>query len=137
MEEKRTGPFSRPETVTLEEGKNQGYCWRLSEDHGIWWWAWWCAGKAPDQRMFVTAHSRIPANLLSQLGGASCQRFSLHLVPCRTQMSHEGAAFCFLMRNLTVIALMITVTLSDDLVIVVAPFDQRNRAFKDRLGSLL
>lgn len=36
-----------------------------------------------------------------------------------------------------VIALMITVTLSDDLVIVVAPFDQRNRAFSDRLGRLL
>lgn len=86
--------------------------------------------------MFVAAH-RIPANLLSQLGGASCQRFSLHLVPCRTQMSHEGAVFCFLMRNLMVIALTITVTLSDDLVIVVAPFDPRNRAFSDRLGRLL
>lgn len=36
-----------------------------------------------------------------------------------------------------VIALMITVTLSDDLVIVVALFDQRNRAFNDRLGRLL
>lgn len=119
--------------MTVEEGKNQGYCWRLSKDHGIWWWA----GKAPDQRMFVAAHSRIPENLLSQLGGASCQRFSLHLVPCRTQMSHQGAVFCFLMRNLMVIALMSTVMLSDDLVIVVAPFDQRNRAFKDRLGSLL
>lgn len=122
--------------MTLEEGKNQGYCWQPSEDHGIWWWAWWRAGKAPGQRMFVAAH-RIPANLLSQLGGASCQRFSLHLVPCRTQMSHEGAVFCFLMRNLMVIALMITVTLSDDLAIVVAPFDPRNRAFSDRLGRLL
>lgn len=139
MEEKRTGPLSRPET--LEEGKNQGIllaAFKGPRNLGwAWWWASWWAGKAPDQRTFVAAHSRIPANLLSQLGGATCQRFSLYLVPCRTQMSHEGAVFCFLMRNLMVIALMITVTLSDDLVIVVAPFDSRNRAFNDRLGRLL
>lgn len=36
-----------------------------------------------------------------------------------------------------VIVAIIMVMLSDDLVIVVAPFDQRNRAFKYKLGSLL
>lgn len=44
----------------------------------------------------------------------------------------QGGVFPFLMRNLMVIVVM----LSNDLVIVVAPFDQRNVAFKYKLGSL-
>lgn len=49
----------------------------------------------------------------------------------------QGGVFHFLMRSLAIVVLLIVVMLSNDLVIVLAPFYQRNRAFKYKLGSLL
>lgn len=51
-------------------------------------------------------------------------------------MSHEGAVFHFLMRNLMVIVIIIMVMLSNDLVLIAASFDQRNVAFRYKLESL-
>lgn len=48
----------------------------------------------------------------------------------------QGESDFLLMNLMVIVVIIILVMLSGDLVIVVAPFDQRNVTFKYRLGSL-
>lgn len=52
-----------------------------------------------------------------------------------TNVPQDGSDF-LLMNLMVIVVIIILVMLSSDLVIVVAPFDQRNVTFKYRLGSL-
>lgn len=120
--------------AAVDRVREEEPCWRLAKLHEIW-------VKAAISRMFVAAHSRVPANLLSRWGGASQSSQLSDEGGAVSAMSYtdvpQGGVFHFLVRNLPVTVVIIMVMLSDDLVIVVAPFDQRNRAFKYKLGSLL
>lgn len=62
----------------------------------------------------------------------------LELVPwCHIQISHKEGVFHYLVMNLMVfVIIMIMIMPGSDLVIVVAPFDQRNLTLKCKLGCL-